>query len=327
MDLISIIVPVYNVETYIERCIESILNQTYSNLQIILVDDGSTDKSGEICDYYSRQDSRIEIFHKKNGGAAEARNMGLTKIRAKYVTFMDSDDVIHEDYISFLYNQLIETNADISICRYKRFIDIKEVKNLEMNEKTQIYDNVNALKILLYSPEKIPHSAYAKMYKSKLFETIKFPIGKTGEDIGTTYKVFNNAKKIAYNSSQYYFYFQRMDGVVRSKFSKRTMDALDFADEIMVFAKRQMPAIEKASICYAFSQNVQVLIKLPYKQKEYQNETERVVGNIKRYRRIVLCDSYVSIPRRLGALATYGNLFLIKNLGILYKKIINKEPV
>lgn len=327
MQLISIVVPVYNVEAYAEQCIESILNQSYKNLQIILVDDGSTDRSGEICDFYRQRDSRIEVIHKKNGGLSDARNTGIKFVKAKYVTFADSDDILHEDYVDFLYKQLIEFDADIAICRYKRFTNIEETKEVEKKVKTVVFNSVEALKNLLYTPEIIPQSAYAKMYRTKLFEDIEYPVGKINEDIGTTYKLFYKAQRIAYNPSQYYFYLQRMDGIVRSNFSERTMDAIYFSDEIIKFVNENLPEIEKAAICYAFAQNVQVLMKLPYKDKKYQHIKEQIIQNIKQYRRIVLWDKNVSIPRRLGALASYGNLYLIKQLAVCYKRIINKEPV
>lgn len=196
MQLISIVVPVYNVEAYAEQCIESILNQSYKNLQIILVDDGSTDRSGEICDFYRQRDSRIEVIHKKNGGLSDARNTGIKFVKAKYVTFADSDDILHEDYVDFLYKQLIEFDADIAICRYKRFTNIEETKEVEKKVKTVVFNSVEALKNLLYTPEIIPQSAYAKMYRTKLFEDIEYPVGKINEDIGTTYKLFYKAQRI-----------------------------------------------------------------------------------------------------------------------------------
>ena len=328
MELISVIVPVYNVEKYLERCMESLLAQSYEHLQIILIDDGSTDKSGEICDRYAKQDQRIEVIHKENGGLSSARNAGLDCVKGEYITFLDSDDVLYKDYICFLYEMLKKYKADLSICRYQRFVDIEEINN----KKVELCDieELNykeALKMLLYTPDKMPQSSWGKMYQKNLFRNIRYPLGKINEDMAITYKLIYQAKKIVYTPAKFYFYFQRMDGIVRSKFSERTMDAIEFSTEILRFVKENVPELEKAAICYAFAQNVQVLLKLPYKEKKYQQFVEAVRNNIKQYRKTVLLDRNVSKARRLGALAAYGNLWGVQKLGVLYKRVINKEPV
>lgn len=327
MKLISVIIPVYNVEKYIQRCIESIIDQTYKNIEIILVDDGSTDSSGKICDSYQVKDKRIKVIHKKNGGLSDARNAGITCSTGEYIAFVDSDDLVDKSYIEFLFKLISEEDSDIAVCRYKRFTDLLEVKNSDRNDNNIIYNGMQALEVLLYQPEKIPQSANAKMYRRELFDGILYPVGRLNEDIGTTYKLFYKAKKIAYNSSQYYFYFQRMDGIVRTKISNRTRDAIDFSEEILAFVKANMPQIEKAAICYAFAQNIQVLIKLPYEDNIYRELAEEIKSNIKKYRGIVWRDKKVPYLKRIGALASYGSLSLIKKLAIIYKKVINKEPV
>lgn len=269
MELISIIVPVYNVEKYLKRCIESILGQNYSKLQIILVDDGSTDRSGKICDSYAEKDSRIEVIHKENGGLSDARNIGIEHAKGTYITFVDSDDMIDRQYISFLFSEISKFDADISICRYKRFTESQELKHLEKSEESVVYNNIEALKTLLYTPEKIPQSACGKLYKIKMFKDIRYPLGRLNEDIGTTYKLFYNSKKIVYNSSQYYFYYQRMDGIVRSRFSEKSMDAIYFSEEILAFVQKYIPDLVKAAQCYAFAQNIQILIKIPLNNSMY----------------------------------------------------------
>lgn len=327
MDLISVIIPVYNVQKYLDRCIHSVLGQSYTKLDIILVDDGSSDGSGSVCDKYQETDGRIRVIHKQNGGLGDARNVGIDAAKADYLIFLDSDDFVDREYVSFLYALLRDNDADISICRYRRFCDLKEIKEAQRDQKTVVYDNISALKALLYTPEVIPQSANAKMYKKELFGGIRYPIGKLNEDIGTTYKLLYRAKKIAYSASQYYYYFQRMDGIVRSEFTEKKMDAVEFSEEILNFLRIHAPELQNAAICYTFSQNVQVLMQLPLHDERYEAIEQKLAYNIKKYRKIVAFDANVTLPRRLGALAAFGNLSMVKRLGALYKRIINKEPV
>ena len=137
-DLISVIIPVYNVEKYLKRCMDSVLKQTYSNIEIIIVDDGSTDTSGSLCDEYWKKDSRITVFHKENGGLSSARNFGLERVSGNYVCFIDSDDFIHENYISFMYDKIIKNDADICYCKSTKFTDDVQIKNEIENEKSKI---------------------------------------------------------------------------------------------------------------------------------------------------------------------------------------------
>ncbi len=327
MDLVSVIIPVYNVEKYLDRCMRSVLEQTYTNLDIILVDDGSSDGSGIICDRYQGMDGRVRVIHKQNGGLSDARNAGIDAARADYLIFLDSDDFVDREYVSFLYALLREHDADISICRYMRFSGLEEIGKAKKGQEAILFSNTKALEALLYTPEVIPQSANAKMYKRELFDGVRYPVGKLHEDIGTTYKLLYKAKKIAYSASQYYFYFQRMDGIVHSEFTERKMDAVDFAEEILGFLEIHAPKLRNAAVCYAFSQNVQILMQLPLHDDRYKTVKKRLMDNIKKYRGTVVFDAKVTLPRRLGALAAYGNLDLVRRLGILYKRIINKEPV
>ena len=128
MILVSIIVPVYNVEKYLERCLDSLINQTLKDIEIILVDDGSTDDSGNICDKYAKKDKRIKVIHKENGGLSDARNIGLSIANGRYLQFVDSDDFIHKQMIEILYNTIINNNADISICDFDKVYENTKIK-------------------------------------------------------------------------------------------------------------------------------------------------------------------------------------------------------
>lgn len=223
-ELISIIVPVYNVEQYIKNCVRSIATQTYKNIEIILVDDGSTDKSGEICDAFKKTDERIKVVHKMNGGLSDARNVGLDVAAGKYVMFVDSDDYIPDYAVEYLYGLLKDNKSSISI---GRLVMTKELNSKAIlgNGKTCLYNNKEAIGQLLYA-NRFSTSAPAKLYEKSLFDGIRFPIGKLHEDLYTIYKVVDKSPKVVYGSEIVYFYFHRAGSITVSKFSIKRLDAL-----------------------------------------------------------------------------------------------------
>ena len=194
-DLISIIIPVYNVEKYLERCVKSVINQTYKNLEIILVDDGAKDNSGKMCDELSKLDSRIKVIHKENGGLSDARNFGLKIATGDYIGFVDSDDYIADDMYETLYYTIKNNNADISIVSFyemykEKVIGVRDSGNLEILSKQE------AMKELLIDT-KIQSYAWNKLFKKELFNDLKFPTGKNFEDIATTLLLFEKCDKVA----------------------------------------------------------------------------------------------------------------------------------
>ena len=232
-ELISIVVPVYNVD----KCIESIINQSYSNLEIILVDDGSKDSSGIMCDSYILKDKRIKVIHKENGGLSDARNVGIDKAKGEYIVFIDSDDWIDEKMIEILYNIIKKNNSDISICDYflayneeiqtqKEDIEIINLSNIEALKK--IYDKDLGVCMIV---------AWNKLYKRNLFkDDIRYPYGKIHEDEFTTYKLLYKAEKISYTKQKMYYYRQRENSIT-SSFNKKRLDCLEAFDERVKYMK------------------------------------------------------------------------------------------
>jgi glycosyltransferase involved in cell wall biosynthesis len=223
-ELISVIIPVYKVEEYLGRCVDSVLRQTYGNLEIILVDDGSPDRCGEICDEYAVKDSRVVALHKKNGGLSDARNQGLKVCRGEYITFVDSDDWVDENYIMKLYMLLKETDSDISVCNFIRTTR-EDVQPDDSQEKVRVFTNLEALDSLesktdidLYVQLVV---AWGKLYRKELFEGITFPVGKLHEDEFTTYKLLYRANRIALTSAQLLYYWQREDSIMGVGFNAR----------------------------------------------------------------------------------------------------------
>ena len=212
--LISIIIPVYKVEKYLEKCIQSVINQTYENLQIILVDDGSPDNCGKICDEYAKKDHRIEVIHKSNGGLSDARNKGLEIAKGEYIGFVDSDDYIEADMYEVLYNLLKQYNADVSICNFYTVSQGKiSIKNADngINE----YNRIEILKEILLD-KNIQSYAWNKLYKKELFDEIKYPVGKKYEDIGTTFYLLEKCNKVVVTGKPEYYYINRQDSIVNN---------------------------------------------------------------------------------------------------------------
>lgn len=226
-ELISIIVPVYNTEKYLKKCLDSIVEQSYDNLEIILIDDGSNDNSKKICLEYAKKDNRIIYIEKENGGAATARNLGISKANGKYIGFVDSDDIIYKDMYLTLYNNLVKYNADLSICEISRFSDNVKFTN-ENNIK--IYNKIETLKILL-EDKKIGSYSVNKLCKLDLIKNVVYPIGKLQEDVGTVYKFIENADKIVYSNSKLYGYYAREDSVTKSINKKFIYDYFEMIEK------------------------------------------------------------------------------------------------
>lgn len=214
---VSIVVPVYNVENYISRCINSLIKQSYKNLEIVLVDDGSTDSSGNICDEYKKIDSRIKVIHKKNGGLSDARNFGIDGCTGEYICFVDSDDWIEKEMIETLLNDIIDTDSDIAICGRYRAYDNEEkiVEKYKKYPNKNIFNNIDGLQYLM-SFCGYDMSVCDKMFKKDLFSKIRFPYGLTCEDSFTTYKLFSLANKICYINKPFYNYFFRTNSITRN---------------------------------------------------------------------------------------------------------------
>ena len=235
--ILSIIVPVYNVEKYIERCIKSILNQSFTNFELILVDDGSPDKCGEICDEYEKKDSRIKVIHKKNGGLSDARNAGIERAKGEYIAFVDSDDFINKYMYEILYKNAKKWDADISICNFKMVCENDRIDEdiSVICEDAKVYGRNEALN-KLYSNENLQFIvAWNKIYKKELFLNIRYDYGKCHEDEFIIHKLIYNANKIAYCSSEMYYYLQRNNSIMNLEFSIHRLDIIEALDKRMEF--------------------------------------------------------------------------------------------
>ncbi len=228
-DLVSVIVPVYKVENYLCNCIESILNQTYGNMEIILVDDGSPDGCGRICDEYTKKDNRIRVIHKENGGLSDARNAGIEIATGKYIVFIDSDDVVHRRMIEFLYNGIVKDKADISVCAFKKVQAVDDIffPDICNPHMAVIEENDDKTEYFFESNYEEFTVAWNKMYPIEYFEKIRFPKGKIHEDEFTTYKLLEKANRIIFIKEPLYFYIQRGDSIMGETFNEKRLMRLD----------------------------------------------------------------------------------------------------
>ena len=224
MEKITVIVPVYKVEKYLNKCVESIVTQTYSNIEIILVDDGSPDNCPKICDEWAEKDNRIKVIHKKNGGLSEARNVGIKKATGDYISFVDSDDIISVNMYKNMMNLMIKNNADIVTCEFARFMDGEKPK-FKNESNFKIYNSQDSLKKLL--TEKISNHVCNKLFKKQLFCGIEFPTGRNYEDIMVMYKLILKIKKLITCNGLYYGYMSRENSITHCCSKKSIEDYID----------------------------------------------------------------------------------------------------
>lgn len=235
---ISVIVPIYKVEKYLRRCIDSIINQTFKNIEIILVNDGSPDNCPKICEEYKNKDNRIVIVNQENQGLSAARNSGIRIARGKYLVFIDSDDYIEEDMIEYLYEGIVKYDVDISCCGYVAVYDNGTKEKITVPSQDTIYKKEEALNILLLNGY-IDVVAWNKLYKKELFNNILYPTGKLYEDMLTTYKIISKSNKILLRPKEKYFYCKRNDSIGGNQFSNKTLELLKACDEVYDFVVKK----------------------------------------------------------------------------------------
>lgn len=223
-ELISIVVPVYNVEKYLEKCIDSIIAQTYDNIEIILVNDGSTDDSADIIAHFEAVDSRIKSYYQENGGLSAARNTGINNANGRYIAFVDSDDYIHPRMLEILYNNLVSTGSDISVCDLFWINEGKKTEEFIDNNIT-VYNGINVLRKLIRD-DLISVVAWNKLYKSEIFDELRYPVGRLHEDEFVIHKILSQCNRSVYTTAKLYYYIKREGSIVAKTSSKKLEDAM-----------------------------------------------------------------------------------------------------
>lgn len=262
MDLISVIVPIYKVEMYLDKCIESLINQTYKNLEIILVDDGSPDRCPEICESWARKDERIKVIHKKNGGLSDARNAGLAVAKGEYISFIDSDDWIDLQFYEIMKN-LIDSGADIAVCSVVLTDDEESDLGIQKSDDCEL-DTVLSMKHLV-NEDILRQTVWNKLYRKKVIEEIPFLVGKCNEDDFWTYQVISKANKVKCCSRGLYFYRQRINSIMNVTYSRKRLDEIEARKRRYMYIVENFPELineEKKSfffsILYAYQSSLHI---------------------------------------------------------------------
>ncbi len=259
--LISVIVPIYKAEQSLQKCVDSIRNQSYKNLEIILVDDGSPDRSGEMCDAFAQEDSRIRVFHKENGGQSTARNLGLSHITGQYVTFADSDDWIESGYYEKMMDLIRQSGAQIAACGIccdfpdGHFIVVDPGYTLD--DPAVFFTKEDALREVTYA-EKITNSPCDKLFAAEIFRNIRFPEQRAYEDFAIMVNLLEQAELVAYYSHPYYHYVMTDESVTRGSFSQRHFLEGDISRERVAHYEKNYPALAS----FAQAKHIELLLNI-----------------------------------------------------------------
>lgn len=319
-DVISVIVPVYNVDHYLRNCLNSILNQSYKNIEVILVDDGSTDTSGLICDEYAGIDTRIKVIHKKNEGVSSARNVGVDNASGNYIAFVDSDDYILNDYLEYLYKLQKKTNADISCCNFEFIYEnTAMIKTKKQEENILEFDSKNALINLLYQKE-IDTSLWGKLFESKHVKKHKFPEHKIFEDLAVFYKIVMESDKIVYSNLKKYMYLQRDNSIISANFNSSKLDIIQVVENMCSDILNVYPDIYLATESRILNMDFYLLRIID--KKNYREIYLNLKNDVKRRRKNVLNDKNIKKKTKIAIYISYINVGCVK---ILYNFLVKMK--
>ena len=296
---VSIIVPVYKVEKFLERCVESIIKQTYQNIEIILIDDESPDECPKMCDQYEIKDNRIKVIHKKNGGLSDARNAGLDIASGEYIAFVDSDDWIESDFIETLYMNAEREKADISVVGYQLIWEDGRIRRFGRDEEYYVFDRENAIRELL-KQQKFQCMVCQKMYRKQIFETIRFPVGKIYEDVAIGLSTFLKAERVVVSGKVKYNYFQRSDSIVNAKFDKRKLFFLECCNKIIDYSDSQNKLFDlEAHTFYLRALMMFTLQLYQLDEEKYESTVKWLENEIRRCRRFIWKNPSIELKKKI----------------------------
>ena len=294
-DLISVIVPVYKVENFLKRCVDSIINQTYRNLEIILVDDGSPDNCGRICDEYQKRDSRVRVIHKDNGGLSDARNAGIEIATGQFLGFVDSDDYIAPDMYEHLYSILVNNNADISVCSASIVQEGGRPEYTD-DEKILVFHGQGILYSLVYEKK----FTVNKLYKRQVFDGVEFPVGMLYEDLATTYRLMEQANTIVVSFAKKYAYVQRNGSIMNQTAFKMKTDKIAIIDEMWKhFSQKNRPQ-KKELLAGVIMYIINDIFKMMGRKKLENNPEYRECLSkfVKKKCLLIFANRYISLYNR-----------------------------
>ena len=314
--VISVIIPVYNAEKYLSRCLESVCNQTYQNLEIILIDDGSTDASGELCDCFATYDNRIHIIHKNNNGVSAARNNGLTFCAGDYISFVDADDFIVPEMVETLLQALTEFNADISACGFKQEM---EPGKFEINWEKEGTTEINGIEQIscLLSNRFFTCSIWGKLYRKESIASIRFNTNYSYyEDYLFLYELMKGTQKTVFVSTPLYYYCNNVDSAARKPFNRKKLDIETVCRNVYCDIKQNYPALAAIAGKEYMRINLFCCAMLADKKNEYRIEIKRLRRNVKQ-----LLPRYLLSDAALGYKLNAVFISLSMRLWNLYREV------
>lgn len=279
--MISVIVPVYNVAPYLPRCIDSILAQSFGDFELLLIDDGSTDVSGAICDEYARKDKRIKVFHKENGGLSDARNYGMERARGDYISFVDSDDYVGTDYLKILSEMMQGENIAITQLRSVS-TGSETMKFISSEDRRLVFDAEEEFKAMMLARD-FGVSAWGKLYRREVFDGHSFPVGKNYEDLDTVPYLIESGRNYAYSSSVQYYYYQRQDSVVHSLDSGKIQQWIEGIDRLYQHCSEHYPELMDYAHCRFINFSFFNITNILLSEKNYVQESNKFKARTRHY--------------------------------------------
>ena len=305
--LISIIVPVYNTAKYLPRCLNSIIHQTYPNIEIIIVDDGSTDNSATVIKSYTQKDTRIKLVHQKNAGLSAARNTGIAKSTGTFITFVDSDDSIEPNMLQAMITAIVDTSADIAVCSFKEIYPSGKVTHFNTSHPQKLYDTESALEAMLQE-KGFMVSATMKLFPAKYFKTVTFPVGKLHEDIGTTYKLIMQASKIVFLPAEYYIYHHHQDSIISHAFDQRKLDIITLTDQMCDDITKKYPALKNVTNERRMRARFSVLRQISAKDPHAKN----ILSYLRTHKHYILTNPSANFADKLALRLALTNVKLFQ---------------
>ena len=311
---VSVIIPVYNVRKYLRRCIESVLEQNFDDYEIILVDDGSTDGSEEICNLYKNKHDRVRVYHKENGGLSDARNYGIDKSKGKYLAFIDSDDYIAYDYLSTLYTMIVKNQVKIScVSSHKVKTDELAFSKEVDTDEVDVLSNINTLK-RVFKRDDVSVSARGKMYDRELFNEIRYPKGKLYEDLYTTPYLIEKSEKVALSRSKKYYYYVRKDSITKRTISNKDYSIFEALQNLVDYFGNKYPELYKPAIaCYILYTINNIINRLVFVDNGLPI-IKKIMKKKKKYWFIALTRRYLPIRLRIQILVLKLSPQLYRNI-------------
>lgn len=312
MPEISVIVPVYKVEKYIHKCVDSILHQTFSDMEVILVDDGTPDKCGEICDDYAKKDSRVTVVHKENGGLSDARNAGMPLAKGNYIIFIDSDDYIETDMLEYMYQRLVEAKADMATCGlYEVYAD-----RIEQQEEGRdfVCSGEEAFRCILQG-HTIRGEIWNKLIRRSCIEDLRFPKGKLYEDIYFTVDMMQRIQTVAVGTKPKYYYLHREDSITGQAYRPQLYDIIEGYTKNYQEVQKHFPALMEEAECLWLWSRFIVLDKMLL-EEHYQkiDGYQEMVSFIRKHIGSILKNKFFNTHRKISAIVLFFNVGLYRKL-------------